>query len=59
MENVFDVLVGRGYLKQFTHEEEMREILGKGRFIKIKIGGFPIIQQSHTSLVPILLSACE
>ena len=29
MENVFDVLVGRGYLKQFTHEEEMREILGK------------------------------
>ena len=24
------------------------------RFIKIKIGGFPVIQQSHTSLVPIL-----
>ncbi len=29
MEYVFDVLVERGYVKQFTHEEEMRDILGK------------------------------
>ena len=35
MENVFDVLVERGYLKQFTHEEVMREILGKEKVTSI------------------------
>lgn len=29
MANVYDVLKERGYLKQLTHEEEIREILGK------------------------------
>ena len=29
MENVFDVLVDRGYIKQTTHEDEIRELLGK------------------------------
>ncbi|SHK14384.1 tyrosine--tRNA ligase [Paramaledivibacter caminithermalis] len=29
MKNVFDVLVERGYIKQTTHEDEIRELLGK------------------------------
>lgn len=29
MENVFHVLQERGYLKQFTHEEEIRKLLEK------------------------------
>jgi len=27
--NVFDVLKERGYIEQCTHEEEIRELLGK------------------------------
>ena len=27
--NVFDVLKERGYLEQCTHEEEIKELLGK------------------------------
>ena len=29
MANVYDVLMERGYLKQLTHEEEMKEFLAK------------------------------
>ena len=46
MENVFDVLVGRGYLKQFTHEEEMREILGKEK-VTFYIGFDPTADSLH------------
>lgn len=46
MENVFDVLVGRGYLKQFTHEEEMREILGKEK-VTFYIGFDPTAESLH------------
>ena len=28
-DNVFDVLSERGFIKQTTHEEELRELLGK------------------------------
>ena len=38
----------------FSEELDNAHQLHQFRFIKIKIGGFPIIQQSHTSLVPIL-----
>lgn len=46
MENIFDVLVGRGYLKQFTHEEEMREILGKEK-VTFYIGFDPTADSLH------------
>lgn len=46
MENVFDVLVERGYLKQFTHEEEMREILGKEK-VTFYIGFDPTADSLH------------
>ena len=46
MENVFDVFVGRGYLKQFTHEEEMREILGKEK-VTFYIGFDPTADSLH------------
>ena len=46
MENVFDVLVGRGYLNQFTHEEEMREILGKEK-VTFYIGFDPTADSLH------------
>lgn len=46
MENVFDVLVGRGYLKQFTHEEEMKEILGKEK-VTFYIGFDPTADSLH------------
>ena len=29
MENVFDVLKERGFIAQATHEDEIRELLGK------------------------------
>jgi len=29
MENVFDVLMERGFIEQATYEEELRELLGK------------------------------
>ena len=29
MENVFDLLKERGYIKQLSHEDEIRELLGK------------------------------
>ncbi|WP_304158334.1 tyrosine--tRNA ligase, partial [Fusobacterium ulcerans] len=41
-----DVLVGRGYLKQFTHEEEMREILGKEK-VTFYIGFDPTADSLH------------
>ena len=46
MENVFDVLVERGYLKQFTHEEEMRKILGKEK-VTFYIGFDPTADSLH------------
>ncbi len=30
MANVLDELLDRGYIKQFTHEDETRELLRKG-----------------------------
>lgn len=46
MENVFHVLQDRGYLKQFTHEEEIREILGKEK-ITFYIGFDPTADSLH------------
>ena len=33
MANVLDELLERGYIKQFTHEEETRELLEKDNFL--------------------------
>lgn len=46
MENVFHVLQDRGYLKQFTHEEEIRDILGKEK-ITFYIGFDPTADSLH------------
>ncbi|MCL2322725.1 MAG: tyrosine--tRNA ligase [Oscillospiraceae bacterium] len=46
MENVFDVLKERGYLKQFSHEERIREILGKEK-ITFYIGFDPTADSFH------------
>lgn len=44
--NVFDVLKERGYLKQFTHEEEMKELLGKEK-VTFYIGFDPTADSLH------------
>ncbi|MPQ42881.1 tyrosine--tRNA ligase [Clostridium tarantellae] len=46
MENVLDVLLERGYIKQFTHEEETRELLGKEK-ITFYIGFDPTADSLH------------
>lgn len=46
MENVFHVLQDRGYLKQFTHEEEIRDILGKEK-VTFYIGFDPTADSLH------------
>ena len=44
--NVYDVLKERGFLKQLTHEEEMREILGKEK-VTFYIGFDPTADSLH------------
>ncbi|GAA0114880.1 tyrosine--tRNA ligase [Clostridium senegalense] len=44
--NVFDVLKERGFLKQLTHEDEMREILGKEK-VTFYIGFDPTADSLH------------
>lgn len=46
MENVFDVLKERGFIKQTTHEDEIRELLGKEK-IKFYIGFDPTADSLH------------
>ncbi len=46
MENVFDVLKERGYLKQFSHEEEIRKILNEEK-ITFYIGFDPTADSLH------------
>lgn len=46
MENVFNTLVERGYIKQTTHEEEIRELLGKEK-ITFYIGFDPTADSLH------------
>ena len=46
MANVYDVLKERGYLKQLTHEEEIREILGKEK-VTFYIGFDPTADSLH------------
>ena len=45
-ENVFDVLMERGFIEQCTHEEEIRELLGKEK-IKFYIGFDPTADCLH------------
>lgn len=44
--NVFDVLKERGFIEQVTHEEEVRELLGKEK-IKFYIGFDPTADSLH------------
>lgn len=44
--NVYDVLMERGFLKQLTHEEEMKEILGKEK-VTFYIGFDPTADSLH------------
>ncbi len=46
MANVFDVLLERGYIKQTTHEEEIRELLGKEK-VTFYIGFDPTADSLH------------
>ena len=46
MNNVFDVLMERGYIKQTTHEEEIRELLGK-ESVTFYIGFDPTADSLH------------
>ncbi|MGL4980503.1 MAG: tyrosine--tRNA ligase [Fusobacteriaceae bacterium] len=46
MENVLDLLKDRGYVKQFTHEDETRELLGKER-VTFYIGFDPTADSLH------------
>lgn len=46
MDNVFDVLKERGFLKQATHEKEIRELLGKER-VNFYIGFDPTADSLH------------
>ena len=45
-ENVFDVLMERGFIEQCTHEEEIKELLGKEK-IKFYIGFDPTADCLH------------
>ncbi|MGJ0845717.1 tyrosine--tRNA ligase [Tissierella praeacuta] len=46
MQNVFDALMERGYIKQTTHEEEIRELLGKEN-VTFYIGFDPTADSLH------------
>lgn len=46
MANVYDALMERGFLKQFTHEEETKELLGKEK-ITFYIGFDPTADSLH------------
>jgi len=46
MKNVYDVLVERGYVEQATHEEEIRELLGK-ESVTFYIGFDPTADSLH------------
>jgi tyrosyl-tRNA synthetase len=55
--NVFDVLSERGYIEQITHEEELKELLGKGK-ITFYIGFDPTADSLHVgSFVQLMVAA--
>lgn len=46
MTNIYDILLERGYIKQVTHEDEIRELLGKEK-ITFYIGFDPTADSLH------------
>lgn len=46
MNNIYDVLMERGYIEQVTHEDEVRELLGKER-VTFYIGFDPTADSLH------------
>ncbi len=57
MSNVFDVLMERGYIKQLTHEEEIKEALGKEK-VTFYIGFDPTADSLHIGhFLPMMMMA--
>ena len=57
MQNVYDVLKERGFIEQATHEEEIRELLGKEKVI-FYIGFDPTADSLHVGhLLPMIAMA--
>lgn len=46
MENIYDILKERGYIKQLTHEEEIKDLLGKEK-VTFYIGFDPTADSLH------------
>jgi len=46
VQNVYDVLKERGFIEQVTHEEELRELLGKEKVV-FYIGFDPTADSLH------------
>lgn len=57
MSNVFDILMERGYIKQLTHEEEIKEALGKEK-VTFYIGFDPTADSLHIGhFLPMMMMA--
>ncbi len=57
MENVFDILKERGFVKQTTHEEETRELLARGR-VTFYTGFDPTADSLHIGhFIPLMAMA--
>ena len=57
MQNVYDVLKERGFIEQVTHEEELRELLGKEKVV-FYIGFDPTADSLHVGhLLPMMAMA--
>ena len=46
MENVYDILEARGFLKQASHPEEIKELLGREK-VTVYIGFDPTADSLH------------
>ncbi|WP_027625811.1 tyrosine--tRNA ligase [Clostridium lundense] len=57
MNNVYDILVERGYIKQLTHEEEIKEMLNKEK-VTFYIGFDPTADSLHIGhFLPLMMMA--
>jgi len=57
MENVFDILTERGFIAQITHEEEIREMLGREQ-VTFYVGFDPTADSLHVGhFIPVMAMA--
>ncbi|HQE05873.1 MAG: tyrosine--tRNA ligase [Tepidanaerobacteraceae bacterium] len=57
MQNVYDVLMERGFIEQVTHEEELRELLGREKVV-FYVGFDPTADSLHVGhLLPMMAMA--